>query len=135
MDGEWAVSKPSRSDEVLDPDQQVKMAEEIRTHFDSMAPKRPKKPNRSEGPFIDGHDPNSSSPIGNIPEQDKLQALSAQSQVSISPSKKKINNLSCLVFLLTHIYVSFHFCFSTFLLNRAILFPRRNLWRPSTTTS
>lgn len=89
MDGEWAVSKPSRSDEVLDPDQQVKMAEEIRTHFDSMAPKRPKKPNRSEGPFIDGHDPNSSSPTGNIPELDKLQALSAQSQVSISPSKKK----------------------------------------------
>ena len=94
MAGEWVASKPSRSDEVLDPEQQAKLAEEIRTHFDSMAPKRPQKPNRSEGPFMDGYDLNPSSSVDNIPEQDKLLALRSQSQVSIYQP--------CLVFLLIH---------------------------------
>ncbi|KAF8410133.1 hypothetical protein HHK36_002655 [Tetracentron sinense] len=48
MGGQWVVSKPSRSDEVLEADQQLRIADQIRAHFDSMAPKRPIKPNRSE---------------------------------------------------------------------------------------
>ncbi|KAH0842018.1 hypothetical protein HID58_090560 [Brassica napus] len=39
-----STMKPSRSDEVSDPDQQIKNSNEIRAGFDSLAPKRPTKP-------------------------------------------------------------------------------------------
>ncbi|CAO2828218.1 unnamed protein product [Amaranthus hypochondriacus] len=42
------VIKPSRSDEVVDPEEQLRITHEIKTRFESMAPKRPIKPNRSE---------------------------------------------------------------------------------------
>ncbi|XP_058080890.1 uncharacterized protein LOC131229051 [Magnolia sinica] len=83
MGGDFVVIKPSRSDEVLDADQQLMMAHQIRAHFESMAPKRPKKPNRSEVPSLDeatvcnGNDP--ISPHDNIPELHRLRALLLQS--------------------------------------------------------
>ncbi|XP_019195363.1 PREDICTED: uncharacterized protein LOC109189085 isoform X1 [Ipomoea nil] len=74
MVGRRVVSKPSRSDEILDPDQQLQIAEQVRAQFDALAPKRPAKPNRSE--------PDSSLPMpaGDIPipELDKLQSLRSQ---------------------------------------------------------
>eukprot|EP00253_Pinus_taeda_P027587 PITA_27587 len=47
--GGLKVQKPSRSDEVLDAQQQWQIAEQIKSHFESVAPKRRRKPNRSEG--------------------------------------------------------------------------------------
>ncbi|XP_077231096.1 maternal effect embryo arrest 59 [Tasmannia lanceolata] len=73
------VIKPSRSDEVLEADQQVKMTQEVRSHFDSIAPKRPKKPNRSEGVSDDSLSDDDS--IGIIPELDKFRTLQSQSHI------------------------------------------------------
>lgn len=81
MVGQYTVTKPSRSDEVLDVDQQLRIANEIKAQFESIAPKRPVKPNRS--------DPDSSTPTPvdstavdqNIPELNKFQALQSQSHV------------------------------------------------------
>ncbi|PON46377.1 maternal effect embryo arrest [Trema orientale] len=83
-----ATTKPSRSDDVLDADQQLKFAQQIRAQFDSVAPKRPSKPNRSE--------PDLSSPTApvvdetlTIPELHKFQSLQSQSQVLISEEGAK----------------------------------------------
>ncbi|GMY11842.1 Maternal effect embryo arrest 59, putative isoform 1 [Fagus crenata] len=84
MVGQWTVTKPSRSDEVLDADQQLKIANEIRAQFESMAPKRPVKPNRSES---DSSTPTpvESIPLDqNIPELDKFRALQSKSHVIVS---------------------------------------------------
>jgi len=74
------VMKPSRSDEVLDPHHQLLIADQIRSRFESLNPKRPTKPDRS--------DPDSSLPPapehdGAIPEFDKLQSLRSQAQPAI----------------------------------------------------
>ncbi|KAF5463725.1 hypothetical protein F2P56_013867 [Juglans regia] len=82
MVGQLTVTKPSRSDELLDTDQQLKITDEIRAHFESLVPKRPLKPNRSES---DSSTPTrvDSTPIDeNIPELDKFRALQSRSQVS-----------------------------------------------------
>ncbi|PQQ14624.1 uncharacterized protein Pyn_32563 [Prunus yedoensis var. nudiflora] len=89
MVGHRTATKPSRSDEVLEADEQLKIANQIRARFDSAAPKRPIKPNRSE--------PDSSSssstpnPVDNsivdqpnIPELDKFRSLQSQSPVILS---------------------------------------------------
>ncbi|GMH14816.1 hypothetical protein Nepgr_016657 [Nepenthes gracilis] len=77
------VVKPSRSDEVVDSDQQLRIANQIRAHFDSMCPKRSTKPNRSESDsalpppgtlYVDGI----------IPELEKLKSLQSESQVVFS---------------------------------------------------
>lgn len=76
------ATKPSRSDEVLDSDQQQEIANQVRAQFDSLAPKRPAKPNRSE--------PDAISPIlpsdvnQNIPELDKLRYIESRSPVKFS---------------------------------------------------
>lgn len=80
MVGQWTATKPSRSDEVLDADQQVQITNQVRARFDSMAPKRPTKPNRSESgetpsPALSNIDQN------NIPELDKLRSLQSQRPV------------------------------------------------------
>ncbi|KAL1190458.1 hypothetical protein V5N11_016836 [Cardamine amara subsp. amara] len=73
--------KPSRSDEVLDPEQQIKNTNKIRADFDSLAPKRPTKPTRSEpGP------PGSfsiSDKTNDHPEADKFQSLQSQTHGKI----------------------------------------------------
>ncbi|TXG59359.1 hypothetical protein EZV62_013932 [Acer yangbiense] len=48
MVGQWMVTKPSWSDEILDVDQHLMIANQIRSKYESMASKRPTKPNRSE---------------------------------------------------------------------------------------
>jgi hypothetical protein len=47
--GGLTVQKPSRSDEVLEAQQQWQIAAQIKSHFESLAPKRHRKPIRSEG--------------------------------------------------------------------------------------
>ncbi|KAI9109701.1 hypothetical protein K1719_019331 [Acacia pycnantha] len=44
MLGQWSATKPSRSEELLDADEQERITGQIRQQFDSLAP----KPNRSE---------------------------------------------------------------------------------------
>ncbi|KAI3422917.1 uncharacterized protein J3R85_011664 [Psidium guajava] len=80
MVGQWTmVTKPSRSDEVPDEEEQLKNASQVRAQFDSLAPRRPLKPNRSEPDW------SSSSPVDSsgsfehaIPELDKLRSLQSQ---------------------------------------------------------
>lgn len=81
---QWTVTKPSRSDEVLDAVEQVRIANRVRAQIDSMAPKRPTKPNRSEPDSIAPTNDQSAA-NGNIPELDKLRSLQSQSHVRIHP--------------------------------------------------
>ncbi|XP_010548440.1 PREDICTED: uncharacterized protein LOC104819864 [Tarenaya hassleriana] len=71
-----ATTKPSRSDEVPDPDQQMEISNRVRSQFESLAPKRPAKPNRSET------DPTASFCASDnsidIPELDRLRSLRSQ---------------------------------------------------------
>ncbi|KAL6013253.1 hypothetical protein ACLOJK_003745 [Asimina triloba] len=91
MDGDWVVRKPSRSDEVLEAEQQVQVANQIRAYFESTAPKRPKKPSRSEGlqrpsddaAAADGDDDPIAAPEI-IPEYNRFRELQSQSRVSAS---------------------------------------------------
>jgi len=46
--GGLTIQKPSRSDEILEAQQQLQIAEQIKSHFESLAPKRHRKPLRSE---------------------------------------------------------------------------------------
>ncbi|GAB4846938.1 hypothetical protein Ancab_025949 [Ancistrocladus abbreviatus] len=83
MVAQLLVNKPSRSDEVLGPDQQLKITEQVRAQIESMVPKRPIKPNRSEPDFAP---PPSGTPFvdGIIPELDKFRSLQSQSQAVFS---------------------------------------------------
>ncbi|KAI4327396.1 hypothetical protein L6164_019865 [Bauhinia variegata] len=83
------ATKPSRSDEVLDADEQQRIADQIRAQFNSLAPKRPIKPDRSDP------DASTSNPVGsiidaqNIPELDKFQSLQSQSDAILSAGSSK----------------------------------------------
>ncbi|KAJ4834597.1 hypothetical protein Tsubulata_024469 [Turnera subulata] len=81
MVGQPTATKPSRSDEVLDENQQLQIASQIRAQFDSLAPKRPTKPNRSEPAetTIPNTSAVSDSDQNHIPELDKLRSLRSQS--------------------------------------------------------
>ncbi|KAL2906357.1 Meiotically up-regulated gene 60 protein [Bienertia sinuspersici] len=73
-----AVNKPSRSDEVVDPQHQVQITDKVKAQFESMAPKRPIKPNRSEPDAHAaslGHQPNNSQQP--IPELQNLLSLNS----------------------------------------------------------
>lgn len=88
MVGQWTmVTKPSRSDEVPDEEEQLKIANEVRAQFDSLAPRRPLKPNRSEPDWSSSSPVDSSSSFEHaIPELDKLRSLQSQSpQVTMNP--------------------------------------------------
>lgn len=80
------TNKPGRSDEVLDADQQLRIADRVKTHFESVAPKRPPKPSRSESDST--RDLSSFAGGGSddmtIPEFHKFQSLRSQSQDVIS---------------------------------------------------
>ncbi|KAK1276507.1 hypothetical protein QJS04_geneDACA001682 [Acorus gramineus] len=78
MEGRGTAVKPSRSDEVLEADLQQKLSDQIRSHFDSIAPRRPIKPTRSEP-----DDPNLSFDVRDIPEFDKFLSLQSQSNQTI----------------------------------------------------
>ncbi|XP_009630630.1 uncharacterized protein LOC107782933 isoform X2 [Nicotiana tabacum] len=75
MERHLTVTKPSRSDEVLDEHQQLQITNQVKALFDAQAPKRLAKPNRSE--------PDSVSPTTlledfPIPELDNLRSLQTQ---------------------------------------------------------
>lgn len=82
MVGQWMVTKPARSDEVLEGNQQQKIAAQVRAHYDFLAPKRPTKPNRSESDSPPADSPSAAN--GAIPELDKFRALQSQSHPMIS---------------------------------------------------
>ncbi|KAE8704875.1 Maternal effect embryo arrest 59 [Hibiscus syriacus] len=85
MVGQWMATKPSRSDEVLDADQQQQITNQVRAQFESMVPKRPTKPNRSEPDLASTTSSNLPSDVDQtIPELDKLRSLQSQSLVKIS---------------------------------------------------
>ncbi|KAK7309178.1 hypothetical protein RJT34_05709 [Clitoria ternatea] len=81
MVGHLTTTKPSRSDEVLDAEEQQRIANEIRAQFDALAPKRPIKPNRSEP---DAHAYHPSVSLNHIPELHKLQSLQSTSHAIVS---------------------------------------------------
>ncbi|KAA8531636.1 hypothetical protein F0562_006647 [Nyssa sinensis] len=90
MVGQSTVTKPGRSDEVLDADQQLRITNQVRAQFDSMIPKRPTKPNRSESdsaptsPLFDENIP--------VPEFEKFRSLQSQSHVIISDANTMIQD-------------------------------------------
>ncbi|KAI3768303.1 hypothetical protein L2E82_18868 [Cichorium intybus] len=75
--------KPSRSDEIIDPDQQLRISEQVRSHFDSILPKRPTKPNRSDPDYVSTEELSDESD-GTIPELLKFQSLVSQSHGIVS---------------------------------------------------
>ncbi|XP_042508783.1 uncharacterized protein LOC122084538 [Macadamia integrifolia] len=77
-EGEWVVRKPSRSDEVVEAEEQLRIASKIKDHFDSMAPKRPIKPNRSEPDSSSSFSTVSSLDEENVPEYHKFLSLKSQ---------------------------------------------------------
>ncbi|GJW36588.1 hypothetical protein Tco_0059508 [Tanacetum coccineum] len=77
--------KPSRSDEIIDPDEQLLISEQVRSYFESMLPKRPTKPNRSDP---DQHYFVTSEPVdATIPELIKFQSLVSQSSGIVADHK------------------------------------------------
>ena len=83
MVDQCTVTKPSRSDEVLDADQQQQITNQVRAQFDSLAPKRPTKPNRSEPDLAITTSNLPPAVDKSIPEVDKLRSLQSQSHVCI----------------------------------------------------
>lgn len=79
------ITKPSRSDEILNEDQRLEITNKVRAQFESLAPKRPFKPNRSESDSTTALPPATSyAPDQNdyvAPELDKLRSLQTRSQV------------------------------------------------------
>ncbi|KAK9054119.1 hypothetical protein SSX86_025196 [Deinandra increscens subsp. villosa] len=83
--------KPSRSDEIVHPDQQLQISEQVRSHFDSLLPKRPPKPNRSDPDHVASElffDESVTAP----PEIVKLRSLISQSQVRFLATHLKISD-------------------------------------------
>ncbi|KFK30356.1 hypothetical protein AALP_AA7G250800 [Arabis alpina] len=73
--------KPSRSDEIPDPDQHIKNTNQIRADFDSLAPKRTTKPTRSEPEPLGSF--SSSDTTTDNPEADKFKSLQSQTHGKI----------------------------------------------------
>ncbi|XP_057449567.1 uncharacterized protein LOC130740872 isoform X2 [Lotus japonicus] len=85
MVGHTTATKPSRSDEVLDSEEQLRIANQIRAQFDAFSPKRPIKPNRSEpDPFAQNPVDSSTLSDQDIPELHKFQSLQSQSEAILS---------------------------------------------------
>ncbi|KAK6923094.1 hypothetical protein RJ641_011398 [Dillenia turbinata] len=86
----YVAIKPSRSDEVLDAEEQMKIANQVRAHFDSLAPKRSTKPNRSES--------DSETPVvytveeenKSIPELHRFEALKSQSSITFGEERDSL---------------------------------------------
>lgn len=84
MVGQLTTTKPSRSDEVLNTEEQIKITNQIKAQFDALTPKRPIKPNRSE-PETQQNPVDSTFSSHNIPpELEKLQSLQSNSQTILS---------------------------------------------------
>lgn len=89
---ELTTTKPSRSDEILDTEEQLRISYEIKAHFDALQPDRPIKPNRSEpgSPRAVNH----SLSKNDIPELHKFQSLQSSSHVSNLSLSVSLNQLS-----------------------------------------
>jgi len=85
MVGQLTTTKPSRSDEVLNTEEQIKITNQIKAQFDALTQKRPIKPNRSE-PETQQNPVDSTFSSHNIPppELEKLQSLQSNSQTILS---------------------------------------------------
>ncbi|KAK2426442.1 LRR receptor serine/threonine-protein kinase SIK1 [Trifolium repens] len=81
MVGQLTTTKPSRSDDVLDIQEQIRITNQIKAQFDAITPKRPIKPNRSEPETQQNHVDSNFSSHNNIPELQKLQSLKSNSQI------------------------------------------------------
>ncbi|KAL9275842.1 hypothetical protein AKJ16_DCAP22028 [Drosera capensis] len=79
------ITKPSRSDEVLDHEQQLRIADHVRSVFESAAPKRPAKPSRSESDSVAPLE--TKCDIASIPELEKLKNLKSRSEVVFFPTE------------------------------------------------
>ncbi|KAK9713586.1 hypothetical protein RND81_06G037500 [Saponaria officinalis] len=77
------INKPSRSDEMIEPEQQLRLAHEVGAYFESIKPKRPTKPSRSE-PDPDASLTRDQAYSEPIPELQRLNDLKSQSQVVLS---------------------------------------------------
>ncbi|TKY70619.1 hypothetical protein E2542_SST06910 [Spatholobus suberectus] len=84
MVGQTTGPKPSRSDEILDAEEQLRIANQIRAQFDALEPKRPIKPNRSEPDAVAQHPVDPTVSVHNIPELHKFQSLQSRSHAVIS---------------------------------------------------
>ncbi|KAJ7549113.1 hypothetical protein O6H91_07G040500 [Diphasiastrum complanatum] len=73
------MGKPSRSDEVLTEEEQLRLTQQVQQLFEAAAPKRPQKPERSEANPFDALGSDSHYPGDVIPELSRLQQLKAQS--------------------------------------------------------
>lgn len=76
-----ATTRPARSDPHLPPEEAARVEAEVRGYFDSVAPRRPAKPPRSD-PSEDAVAAEADSGGGELPELRKLQDLAAKPQVS-----------------------------------------------------
>ncbi|KAL3526824.1 hypothetical protein ACH5RR_011480 [Cinchona calisaya] len=82
MMGKQTVTKPSRSDdEVVDADQQLQITNQVRAQFESLAPKRPTKPNRSESDSTTPPKPDQD--YFPVLELERLKSLQSQSHHAI----------------------------------------------------
>ncbi|XP_027361963.1 uncharacterized protein LOC113869708 [Abrus precatorius] len=84
MVGQWTATKPSRSDEVLDAEEQVRIANHVRAHFDALEPKRSIKPNRSEPDPLAQNPVDPAISLHDIPELHKFQSLQSRSHDVLS---------------------------------------------------
>ena len=75
-----ATTRPARSDPHLPPEEAARLEAEVRGYFDSVAPRRPAKPLRSD-PSEDGG-AEAGAGDHNLPELRKLRDLEAKPQVS-----------------------------------------------------
>jgi len=75
-----ATTRPARSDPHLPPEEAARVEAEVRYYFDSVAPRRPAKPPRSD-PSEDGG-AEAGAGDHDLPELRKLRDLEAKPQVS-----------------------------------------------------
>ncbi|GJN14571.1 hypothetical protein PR202_gb01414 [Eleusine coracana subsp. coracana] len=74
-----ATTRPARSDPHLSPEEAARVEAEVRVYFDSVAPRRPAKPPRSD-PSEDAAAAEAGDGGGDLPELRKLQDLAAEPQ-------------------------------------------------------
>jgi hypothetical protein len=79
-----AMKRPARSDPHLPPEEAARVEAEVRSYFDSVAPRRPAKPPRSD-PSVDTFAEPAAVDAGDhdLPELRKLRDLEAKPQVRV----------------------------------------------------
>ncbi|TVU19634.1 hypothetical protein EJB05_35795 [Eragrostis curvula] len=75
-----ATTRPARSDQHLSPEEAAQVEAEVRGYFDSVAPRRPAKPPRSDPSEAAAAAAEAGFEDGDLPELRKLQDLAAKPQ-------------------------------------------------------